>query len=104
MASTEVDVRGDYTIRKSACPSLYAQEAPNPPHEFRLIDAILHMRTWYTSGAHKISDAFGNLTDIATIGSYFDDPEYIAARTEALGWKYVAMAKHPGNDWVGGPQ
>jgi len=102
--SVEYDVRGDYTIKKSSCPSVYTQEAPNPPHEFRLVDPILHLRTWYVSGANRISPAFGNLTDIATIGSYFDDPAYIKARTEALGWKYVAMARHPGNTLTGGPQ
>jgi len=104
MSSTEYDVRGGYTVRRSACPSLYAQEAPNPPHEYRLIDPVLHLRTWYVSGADTVSDAFGNLTDLATVGSYFNDEAYIRARTEALGWKYVAMAKHPGNSINGGPQ
>jgi len=104
MDSVEMDVRGDYTITKTEAPSDYAQEAPNPPHEFRLVDMVLHMRTWYVGGANKISEAFGNMTDLATIGSYFNDPDYIRARTEALGWKYVAMAKHPGNNVNGGPQ
>lgn len=97
--SAEFDVRGSYTVRKEEC-SYAAQGLP----WYRLGDVLLHLRTGYKNVAETISEEFGNLTDMATFGSYFGDLEYIKLRSRALGWRYVSMATHPGNTLNGGPQ
>lgn len=99
MDSYDFDVRDQGTVRKTTC----SQEAEYEPRG-RVIDPILHARTWYVNVAHTISDAMGNLTDIATIGSYFSDENYVRRRIEAQGWKYISMASHPGSGITGGPQ
>jgi len=99
MTSEDFDVRGDYEIRTKTC----SQESEYEPRT-RVVDAILHLRTYYINVAHSKSEAFGNLTDLATVGSYFDDSAYMKARTEALGWRYVDTASAPGGQITGGPQ
>jgi len=99
MTSEDFDVRGDYTVRRTTC----SQESEYEPRT-RVTDPVLHLRTYYVNVAHKKSEAFGNLTDLATIGSYFPDPDYMKARTEGLGWRYVDTASAPGGSSSGGPQ
>lgn len=99
MDAVEMDVRGEMTVSTKAC----SVEAEMEPRN-RLIDPVLHLRSYYIKAAHTESEALGNLTDMIVVGGYLDNTDYMKMRAEALGFRWIAMATHEGNQWNGGDQ
>jgi hypothetical protein len=99
VAEFDVSSLSNPTVEISPC----SNDAQTQPW-YRVGNMVLHARTPYISAAYKVSAWLGNVTDMAAMQSYFQDPDYVKQRVQGFGWRLAGSAFHEGGSIDGGPQ